>query len=177
MGLSAICPLLLNRRFFKYQYLSIKISGTSIVVLACSVFIGAASHIFWDSFTHPQGYFVQYFPALATTMNLGGHPVFIYKILQHCSTLIGFAAIADSIIIMPQKDHPRTGSIAKYWLIIGLTTALTIIARLLTGLKLHQFGNLLVTAIAGGLIGLMVASLILIKNKRVNTKVTFLLIL
>jgi lipid-A-disaccharide synthase-like uncharacterized protein len=170
-------PEFLNRRFIKYLNQPLKISILSIAVMTCSVFIGAASHLFWDGFTHPHAYFVQRFPSLATTVNLGGQRVFIYKILQHCSTLVGFAVIAGSIILMPQKRSARAASMAKYWATIVITMALTTIIRLLTGLQLHQFGNLLVTAIAGGLIGLTFASFILSKNKGVNNKVTFLLIL
>lgn len=161
-------PRFLNSRFAKYQHLPLNISLLSVAVVVCSVFIGSASHLFWDGFTHPHGYFVQYFPALATTISLGTHRVFIYKILQHSSTLIGFAAIAAVIMPMPKKRVVRTHPIAKYWAIVVLTMALITVARLSTGLKLHQIGNLLVTAIAGGLIGLIVASLNLIKNNKVN---------
>ena len=39
-------------------------------VVAISILIGAASHIFWDSFTHDHGYFVQTIPALQNSLNL-----------------------------------------------------------------------------------------------------------
>ncbi|QEC78271.1 DUF4184 family protein [Mucilaginibacter ginsenosidivorax] len=163
-------PRFLNSRFSKYQYLPLNISLLSVAVMACSVFIGSASHLFWDGFTHPKGYFVQHFPALTKTMSLGGHRVFIYKILQHGSTFIGFAAIAAVIIPMPKNEAVRTHTIGKYWVIVVLSIVLITIIRLSIGLKLHQIGNLLVTVIAGGLIGLIVVSLILIKNTRINVR-------
>lgn len=170
-------PLFLNSRFSKYQHRPLTISILSVAVMACSVFIGSASHLFWDGFTHPHGYFVQHFPALATTISFGEHRVFIYKLLQHGSTLIGLAAITAVILQISKKETVGKRSITKYWIIVVSAMALTTIARVSTGLQLHQFGNLLVTVIAGGLIGLIIASLILVSNKGVNIKVTFLLIL
>ena len=39
------------------------------LVVTISVLIGAGSHIFWDSFTHDQGYFVQTIPVLTNTVD------------------------------------------------------------------------------------------------------------
>lgn len=62
-------------------------------VVAVSVLIGAVSHIFWDSFTHDNGYFVQTIPRLTNTINLFCGQISILKILQHSSTILGGLAI------------------------------------------------------------------------------------
>ena len=63
--------------------------------------IGASSHIFWDSFTHDTGFFVQEISILASSIELFGKRIPILKILQHTSSLIGgghyFFIIKNSI--------------------------------------------------------------------------------
>ena len=50
-------------------------------VVTISILSGAASHIFWDSFTHDHGYFVQNIPALQKSVDLLGRQIPILKIL------------------------------------------------------------------------------------------------
>jgi hypothetical protein len=60
--------------------------------------IGALTHIGWDSFTHDSGALVQRLPSLRHLwVELWGHPVGSYQILQHGSTLLGIAGIAGSV--------------------------------------------------------------------------------
>ena len=56
--------------------------------------IGAATHIVWDSFTHRFGFAVRHIPPLAeTVLTIRNHPVRLYTILQHMSTVIGLALL------------------------------------------------------------------------------------
>ncbi len=50
----------------------------NFLAVAISAIIGAASHIFWDGFTHADGYFVKLFPAL---LYMEIHKIPLYKIL------------------------------------------------------------------------------------------------
>jgi len=60
-----------------------------------SLLCGAATHLVWDSFTHPGTVVVDALPALqALVMTVGGYHVFGYKILQHASSLAGLAMVA-----------------------------------------------------------------------------------
>jgi hypothetical protein len=123
-------------------------------VVTISILIGAASHIFWDSFTHDHGYFVQTIPALQNSVDFFGGQIPILKILQHSSTLLGGLVIAFAIYKLPTNKTEKENINLKYWtILVGLT--LTIIAvRLLSGLELKQYGNVIVTAISAGLISL-----------------------
>jgi hypothetical protein len=59
--------------------------------------IGALTHIGWDSFTHDSGALVQRLPSLRHLwVELWGHPVGSYQILQHGSTLLGIAGITPA---------------------------------------------------------------------------------
>src|SRR5690606_33601690 len=113
------------------------------------------SHILWDSFTHENGYFVQTIPILTNTVELFGIQIPILKIFQHSSTIIGGLAIAFAVYKLPTSKTENENINLKYWIIFaGLT--LTIIAiRLLSGLDIKQYGNLIVTGISAILISLI----------------------
>ena len=124
-------------------------------VVAISILIGAASHIFWDSFTHDHGYFVQTIPALQNSLNFFGGQIPILKILQHSSTFIGGLVIAYAIYKLPSNNIEKEIINLKYWTILVTLTLIIIAVRLLSGLELKQYGNLIVTAISAGLISLI----------------------
>jgi Domain of unknown function (DUF4184) len=124
------------------------------LVVIISILIGAASHLFWDSFTHSNGYFVQTIPALTNTVDFLEKQIPVLKILQHSSTLIGGLVIAYTIYKLP-TDKDVSGKInPKYWIILFSLAWTIILIRLLTGLELKQYGNLIVTVISAGLISL-----------------------
>jgi len=59
-------------------------------LILLSLFIGAFTHILWDSFTHSDGLMVQNIAILnMTLLTLGTYQLSLYKVLQHGSTLIG----------------------------------------------------------------------------------------
>ncbi len=124
-------------------------------VVTISILIGAASHIFWDSFTHDHGYFVQTIPALQNSLNFFGGQIPILKILQHSSTFIGGLVIAYAIYKLPSNNIEKEIINLKYWTILVTLTLIIIAVRLLSGLELKQYGNLIVTAISAGLISLI----------------------
>jgi len=124
-------------------------------VVTISILIGAASHIFWDGFTHDHGYFVQTIPALQNSMNFLGGQIPILKILQHSSTFIGGLVIACAIYKLPSNNIEKEIINLKYWTILVTLTLIIIAVRLLSGLELKQYGNLIVTAISAGLISLI----------------------
>lgn len=66
---------------------------------ACiSLLAGAASHVLWDSFTHFDGPAVEAFGLFRlAAFTVAGHPIPVYKLLQHGSTLAGMAILAWTI--------------------------------------------------------------------------------
>lgn len=153
-------PLWFNRRFSSSRGPAHKTNFFYIVIVIISILIGAASHILWDSFTHPAGYFVKHHHLLRhKTMVLHQHLEF-YNILQHLSTIAGAVIIAFTIYRLPE-DASTTASrkeILYYWLKIIGTAVLTLTIRILTGLKTVQYGDMIVTVISGLLIGLLLIS-------------------
>lgn len=127
----------------------------NLIVVSISILIGAASHIFWDSFTHDHGYFVKTIPELTNTVNVLGKQIPILKILQHSSTLIGGLVIVFSLLKLPVDKNVKEKLNLKYWGILILITLLIIFVRLLFGLNYKLYGHLIVTGISASLIALI----------------------
>jgi hypothetical protein len=71
-----------------------RLPSCSLGSLLISLVVGAATHIIWDSFTHESGLAVQTLPILATpVVSWQGYTVFVFKIFQHGSTLLGLGAL------------------------------------------------------------------------------------
>jgi hypothetical protein len=141
------------------------------LVVSISILLGSATHIFWDSFTHRYGYFVTVIPPLGKMIYLGHqHYQKVYNLLQHCSTIIGCILILISLMRLPKIiDVPRKPIVA-YWLVMAAGVVITLMIKFRMGLTLHQYGEVVVSAISGGLIGLLLASL-LFKGKKVRPAV------
>ena len=148
--------------FFKSRFLTFKLFEwnkyfkKNWLVVTISVLIGAASHIFWDSFTHDHGYFVKIIPALQNSVDFLGREIRILKILQHSSTLLGGLVITFAIYNLPTTKTENKNINLKYWIILATQTLAIIALRLLSGLDLKEYGNLIVTGISAVLISLIV---------------------
>ncbi len=58
-------------------------------VLIVSVLLGAVSHFFWDSFTHPEGVLAQHIPWLLRETTIFGIARTNARLLQHVSSALG----------------------------------------------------------------------------------------
>jgi hypothetical protein len=148
-------PVILSSRlsnFKKFDWNNYFIKNWLVVTI--STLIGAASHLFWDSFTHFHGYFTQIIPALTNTLSFFGKQVPVLKALQHSSTLLGGFIIAFALFrLTPDKSAARRLN-AKHWSILTTLTLLVVLARCLSGLDFKLYGHVIVTVISAGLISL-----------------------
>ena len=65
-----------------------------LLAAVVGLFVGAATHVVWDSFTHASGYAVQLLPVLQTpVLTVGARPMYVYSLLQHASTVTGLCAM------------------------------------------------------------------------------------
>lgn len=67
-----------------------------IPLIAAGIVFGAATHLFWDSFTHSYSYNwpVQHFEILkSTAFHIGNFPLKVYRLLQHLSSVIGLIIV------------------------------------------------------------------------------------
>ena len=133
-------------------------------VVIVSIIIGALSHIFWDSFTHDSGFFVQTIPSLKSKINVLGIQLPVFKILQHGSTIIGALIIAYAIFKLPASKKIISRLNLKYW-VLWIVLTLTIISlRLFSGLDYRLYGQLIVTGISAGLISIILTSWLTKRN-------------
>lgn len=144
--------------YFKKNWLTVIIS----------IFIGAVSHIFWDSFTHVDGYFVKTIPSLSNSVNFISLEIPILKILQHSSTLIGGLVIFFTIYKLPPNKTEKENINSKYWANVFGITFIIIALKILAGLDPKQYGNVIVTAISAILISLTITPWLLKKKQNNN---------
>ena len=160
-------PTVLKSRFLTYKKFDWnRHFKQNWFVVTISILIGSASHIFWDSFTHDHGYFVQTIPTLQNSVDFLGRQIPILKILQHSSTLLGGLVIAFAIYKLPTKKTDNENINLNYWAILAGLTLTIILIRLLSGLDFKQSGNVIVTAISAGLISLTITPLLIKKNEK-----------
>ncbi len=155
-------PTFFKQRF--YQYL--KFDWTNYfqlnwIVVAISISIGAASHIFWDDFTHSTGYFVVIIPWLRDSLIILGSETQVFKILQHSSSILGAIIVVVVIYKLPKTEiRDLSGIQYKFWLLFIFLAAVVISIRLLAGLELMAYGSLIVTLITACIISLTLTSLV-----------------
>lgn len=152
-------PIWLNIRLSNFKSTSLPFSFQYIAVIILSILIGATSHLLWDGFTHPGGYFVQNISILSSLINLHKHKVYLYKILQHGSTLIGLMVIFLSICQLPIGNKTTVNHQRRFWFTTATILTVTIFVKWLYGLNIHAYGNWIVISIAGGFLGLLTASI------------------
>jgi hypothetical protein len=137
--------------YFKNKWLTVIIS----------LLIGAFSHLLWDSFTHDTGYFVKRLSILQGDISFGNCTFPIYKLLQHLSTVFGGLFIAFTLLTLKKHSTTSHKKAERYWLTVIVITLTVLVLRVFLGLNFTQYGNLIVTSIAGGLVALILTPLIL----------------
>jgi len=136
-------PLFLKARFIKITQIDWNkkfIENWRWLVVAISIVIGAASHVFWDSFTHGP-----------------------YRPNQLPSTIIGEIIILYVIYKMPRDGSAAAGFSIKYWAAFLLLAAAIMSARvLITKLPFDMgiIGTFIVSWITSSLISITVVSFV-----------------
>ena len=158
-------PTFLNSRLLAFKDFNWnKYFKKNWFVVVVSIIIGTLSHIFWDSFTHDSGFFVQTIPSLKSKINVLGIQLPVFKILQHGSTIIGGVVIIYAILKLPANKKIISQFNLKYW---GLWTALTltiISLKIFSGLDYRSYGQVIVTGVSAGLISLILTSWLTKRN-------------
>ncbi len=64
------------------------------VAVVIALLLGAFTHIAWDLIETPSGAVLRRAPwALSNLITIGGYRLYAYRLLQHCGTILGLAAI------------------------------------------------------------------------------------
>jgi hypothetical protein len=136
---------------------------TNTITVVISILIGISSHLFWDSFTHEHGYFINRIALLKETVTFFNQKIPVFKIVQHLSTFIGGFIIMTALFKLPINKTSSFPIHKKYWLLLILITFTIVSLRILSGLNYNLYGHLIVTFISAILISLILTP-VLIKS-------------
>jgi len=157
-------PLFFKSRFFIFKAFDCTAYFIENWFVVCvSILIGAFSHLFWDSFTHYDGLFVNKFPLLQSSVNLFNVEVPMLKAAQHTSTFLGTILIFWVILKMPKLVIEDKKTNINYWFLIFTSSLLITIFKVWI-VEDYKFGNLLVTYIASLMLSLIFCPLFLSKK-------------
>lgn len=128
-------------------------------VILLSLLLGTFSHVLWDAFTHQNGYFVSRVEYLSKTINIGSVKIKIYKCLQHLSSVVGALIIIVYIFKLPQREIENRKFNYLYWIGVLILALLTLFVRVVMCKTSISYGDIIVSAITGVLIGLLLISI------------------
>lgn len=134
-----------------------------------SALIGILSHLIWDGFTHPSGFFVKIFPFIKTY--IGAIP--IYNILQWLTSILGLGYIVIYLRNIPNKDlsigdYPRKskqqliywGSICTMGIISTVYNVYKVVERFGFKSIFIFYRVYIVSFLTGAIIGMIIISFI-----------------
>lgn len=134
----------------------------NFLIIIISVFIGSLLHLFWDGFTHEQGWFVQLVPRMRFEIRAAQHSIPLFLLLQYISSIVGLIVICHSIGALPRmKAIEKQGNTWLYWTTVGLIS-ITIFAYKLWGVDVDAVASvtILIFFNSSCILGLLGAPLI-----------------
>ena len=134
-----------------------------VLIIIFSCLIGTVTHLLWDGFTHQHGHFVQTISSLQESIFISGYSMPIYNLLQHTSSLLGIVLIIYALWKLPIHSTKSQGINWNYWIITALITVLAVMLRALISGNV-AFGNIIVSAITGLMLGLIFTPAILLRR-------------
>jgi hypothetical protein len=133
-------------------------------VFLSSALIGSISHLFWDGFTHGNGYFATHLPFYrGTIVPFDGARYPFFYALQHVSTYVGLFIVILFIILKTPKQITIKKPSIFYWILMILITVIVLIVRF--SIKNDwNLTNAVVSTISGSLIALVLCGFVNFKQ-------------
>jgi hypothetical protein len=156
-------PFLQNRLQELKEFNWVVYFKSAVFAVLISFFLGAVSHILWDSMTHWDGYMVKRFPFF----NLQVFSVPIYKIAQHSSSIIGLGWILFYVYKLPEKNEITKKINFNYWSLSVLFAMVLIAVRFYYGTQLDKIGNAIVSIISPMVLAISLTGLIFRSKKAI----------
>jgi hypothetical protein len=164
-------PIFLQKKFQPLlEFNIIKFLKEHTWIFLTSALIGAASHVFWDSFTHNNSYFAQnlaIYKRIHVPFDGVRYPLFYA--LQHISTGVGLTIVCVYILAMRHyKVSVHSNQKFLYWFTLIIIAAVVTWARFVVRPIGTDIGNLVVTIISGLLLALVCCGFINFKRTNVS---------
>ncbi len=135
-----------------------------------SILIGIFSHLFWDSFTHFDGFFVILFPVLGNNLILANKAFPIYMVLQILSSVIGMGLIGIFIKNLPSTPGQYPSINWPYWIVFIFTSMYILSLRLWILPEYKSFWDIFMAAMGSLFWGILITTLVMRKNSIHFTK-------
>jgi hypothetical protein len=136
------------------------------LIVLVSVFIGSCSHLFLDSFTNQNGYFVKRIPFLQSAVSLPYSQIYVSNILALVLSIGGLIAIVWAVFQLGKSRRVHVNRhISPYWIIILVLTSAIFYLRMQTvdaRMKLYWHlypGTYMIIIISAFVISLILTSL------------------
>ncbi|MFT4218261.1 MAG: DUF4184 family protein [Micropruina sp.] len=123
---------------------------------AVSVLIGAATHLLWDSFTHPIFAPAQWLGLTAWSPVPGMRWT---SVLQRVSDLIGLTVLVIVVARLPRRPVPAARRPWRFWLATAVTMAALVGVRTAVDPGWVGLSAVVATLISGCLLGVLAASI------------------
>jgi hypothetical protein len=131
------------------------------LVFVMSAAAGAWSHIFWDSFTHADGFFVLRLSFYNNAfVPFGGVNYPLWYALQTMSTFVGLFILVVYIIFMKPQPGVIFKPVLAYWLWLVVIAGIIVMVRFVVKSSDYHLGNLIVTCIAAICLSSIICGLI-----------------
>ena len=105
----ALLPLFAQQRVQHLKQRHIPVTSGALFFVVLAIVIGSATHVFWDSFTHKDGWATVHLSALNQTIDLAGYTLLGYKLLQYGSTLLFLPLLLLLACRWLRRQPPDTG--------------------------------------------------------------------
>jgi hypothetical protein len=135
-----------------------------LINLAVSISIGAMTHILWDSFTHPTGWFVINLPMLQTKFG----SLEVYKLLQYGGGIFGLLGLSIWFLVWFQQSPQQATDlfdgvklnfrdrVIVWMLILAISSTFAIVAVIVHAHPEDVISAMVVRAIVGSISGLFI---------------------
>lgn len=163
-------PFSLNVRFSAFTGFNWnKYFRRNVIVVLVSLIVGIASHLFWDSFTHSNGYFYEIIPVFKESVTIFKYHISGAYVLQILSSLVGGVVMLAVVYKLPEGYNTKQDNLLNFWLLVSLIMISVVNVRLYLDALLdhHKHEDIIVTTISGALIGITAVTFFLKEsNKR-----------
>ncbi|MBL7857483.1 MAG: DUF4184 family protein [Cyclobacteriaceae bacterium] len=152
-------PPFLQRRFYPFAVFDFrKYFRSHVLTFALCSVIGSASHIFWDAFTHRDGYFIKTLPALyhQSYVPFQGVNYPLWYALQHISTFVGLSTIAIVVIALQAYPVEVVKPSGKYWWMWLVVVVVVVLLRFDFNLHAVSIGRFVVSSITACCVAFLV---------------------
>src|SRR5688572_11820702 len=133
-----------------------------------SSLIGAASHLFWDSFTHNGRFITRQLSSVYenTSVPFDGVNYPLFYVLQQVSTAIGLIIVLLYIVFKKSFENRALSSPKiTYWLAVFGMAILVLRLRFFIQPSDYNLGNVVVSSITGLLVGILICGFLKFKNE------------